>query len=238
MDDRQRAEHGDPPGVQGTLTRAGARQRVALALERGRREHPDIPSVELHMLLLRRSCISGRVLIPCIALAAFVPVRAHPTVIVAPVLLNNMSALPDTPADSATIFLLTREARARLASCGYAAPADSAPSITAEHPGASYLWEHPDEVAKWGAAQHADYVVVSRLNRIGPWVAEWEAQVVSTTLQHAVSTRVVELKGIGRDTALTAHMSNRGAAWMVDQVTQSIAHSTGDTTAAGRPCRP
>jgi hypothetical protein len=77
---------------------------------------------------------------------------------------------------------------------------------------------------------------VSRLNRIGPWVAEWEAQVVSTKLQHAVSTRVVELKGIGRDTALTAHMSNRGAAWMIDQVTQSVAHSMGDTTAAGRPC--
>jgi hypothetical protein len=190
------------------------------------------------MTSLPRSGILACILIPLIVLTAFMPRHRQPTVIVAPVQLNNMSALADTRADSATITLLTREARARLATCGYAAPADSAPSITAEHPGPSYLWEHPDEVAKWGAAQHADYVVVSRLNRIGPWVAEWEAQVVSTKLQHTVSTRVVELKGIGRDTALTAHMSNRGAAWMVDQVTQSIAHSVGDTTAAWRPCHP
>jgi len=190
------------------------------------------------MTPLRRTSIPAVVPMACIALAAFTYSQSQPTVIVAPVVLNNMSALPDTPADSATVQLLTREARARLSSCGFAAPADSATSLTAEHPGASYLWEHPDEVAKWGAAQHADYVVVSRLNRIGPWVAEWEAQVVSTRLQHAVSTRVVELKGIGRDTALTAHMSNRGAAWMVDQVTQSIAHSVGDTAAAGRPCHP
>ena len=190
------------------------------------------------MTLPRRIRILACTLIPCLALAAFAPTLTQPTVIVAPVLLNNMSALPDTHADSATLVLLTHEARARLAGCGYAAPADSAASLTAEHPGATYLWEHPDEVAKWGAAQRADYVVVSRLNRIGPWVAEWEAQVVSTKLQRAVSTRVVELKGIGRDTALTAHMSNRGAAWMVDQVTQSIAHSAGDTTASGRPCRP
>jgi len=190
------------------------------------------------MSLPRRTRISACVLSSIFALAAYAPAPARPIVVVAPVLLNNMSALPATAADSATIELLTRETRARFASCGYAAPSDAAPSITAEHPGASYLWEHPDEVARWGAAQQADYVVVSRLNRIGPWVAEWEAQVVSTKLQHTVSTRVVELKGIGRDTVLTAHMSNRGAAWMVDQVTQSIAHSVGDTTAAGRPCHP
>jgi hypothetical protein len=186
------------------------------------------------MPVLRRSSVSASILIPLVFLAGHAPQR--PSIIVAPVVLNNMSALPDTRADSATIVLLTREARARLASCGYPAPTDSAPSITAEHPGSSYLWEHSDEVAKWGAAQHADWVLVSRLNRIGPWVAEWEVQVVSTRLQRAVDTRVVELKGIGRDTSLTTRMSNRGAAWLIDQVTQSVAHSTGDTTSAGRPC--
>jgi hypothetical protein len=186
------------------------------------------------MLDLRPSTFSASLLLPFVFLAGHAPQR--PTIIVAPVVLNNMSALPDTRADSATIVLLTREARARLASCGYPAPADSAPSITAEHPGSSYLWEHSDEVAKWGAAQRADWVLVSRLNRIGPWVAEWEVQVVSTRLQRSVSTRIVELKGIGRDTSLTAHMSNRGAAWLIDQATQSVAHTMGDTTAAGRPC--
>jgi len=62
-------------------------------------------------------------------------------------------------------------------------------------------------VAQWGAAQHADWVLLSRLNRIGPWVAEWEVQVVSTKERRAVSTRVVELKGLSRDTTLTAHLS-------------------------------
>jgi hypothetical protein len=186
------------------------------------------------MRLLRHSTISALVVSPLILIAANSP--AHPVIIVASVVLNNMSALPDTPADSAAVALLTREARARLASCGFPSPADSASSMTAEHPGPSYLWEHADEVAKLGAERHADYVIVSRLNRIGPWVAEWEAQVVSTHTQKSVSTRVVELKGIGRDTSLTTHMSNRGAAWMIDQVTQSVAHSAGDTVAAGRPC--
>jgi hypothetical protein len=182
----------------------------------------------------RLSSLAAAIALPLLFLGG--TTRQRPTIIVAPVLLNNMSALADTRTDSAAIVLLTREARARLASCGYPAPSASAPSITAEHPGPTYLWEHADEVAKWGAEQHADYVRVSRLNRIGPWVAEWEAQVVSTHARKSVSTRVVELKGIGRDTSLTTHMSNRGAAWMIDQVTQSIAHSAGDTVAAGRPC--
>ena len=177
---------------------------------------------------------SASILFPFALLAS--PTQSRPSVAVASVILNNMSALPDTHADSATVLLLTREARTRLAGCGYPVPSDSAPSITAAHPGSSYLWEHPDVVAQWGAAQHADWVLLSRLNRIGPWVAEWEVQVISTKKQQSVGTRVVELKGISRDTSLTAHLSNRGAAWLVDQATQSISHSSGDTTAAGRPC--
>ena len=177
---------------------------------------------------------SASIILPLAIFAS--PAPSRPSVAVALVILNNMSALPDTRADSATVLLLTREARSRLAGCGYLVPSDSAPSITVAHPGSSYLWEHPDVVAQWGAEQHADWVLLSRLNRIGPWVAEWEVQVISTAKQQAVSTRVVELKGISRDTSLTTHLSNRGAAWLVDQATQSISHSSGDTTAAGRPC--
>jgi len=183
-------------------------------------------------LLSRFATVS--ILLPFAILTS--PTSSRPSVAVASVILNNMSALPDTHADSATVLQLTREAHARLAGCGYPVPSDSAPSITAAHPGSSYLWEHPDVVAQWGAAQHVDWVLLSRLNRIGPWVAEWEVQVISTAKQQAVSTRVVELKGISRDTTLTAHLSVRGAAWLVDQATQSISHSSGDTTGAGRPC--
>jgi hypothetical protein len=164
------------------------------------------------------------------------PAPARPTIAVAPVILHNMSALPDTREDSAAIIQLTEQARTRLTGCGYAVVSSAAQSLTSEHPGASYLWEHSDVVAQWGAAQHADWVLLSRLNRIGPWVAEWEVQVVSTRLERAVDTRVVELKGLGRDTTLTAHMSARGAAWLVDQATQAVAHASGATAAAGRPC--
>ena len=113
---------------------------------------------------------------------------------------------------------------------------DSAPPPAGDHSGASYLFEHSDVVAQWGAAQHADWVLVSRLNRIGPWIAEWEVQVVSTRLQRAVDTRVVELKGLGRDSALTARLATRGAAWLIDQSTQSVAHANGDSASARRPC--
>jgi hypothetical protein len=179
---------------------------------------------------LSAACIT----LPVILLASRAPARA--TIAVAPVILNNMSALANTRADSESVVQLTRDARARLVSCGYGGVADSAPAITAEHPGATYLWEHPDVVAQWGAAQHADWVLLSRLNRIGPWIAEWEVQVVSSKEQRAVDTRVVELKGLSRDTLLTSHMAQRGAAWMIDQATQAISHANGDTVAAGRPC--
>ncbi len=184
--------------------------------------------------------ISRRTVTPALLLAPFLlfggTAPARPTIAVAPVMLHNMSASADTREDSAAIVQLTNQARVRLTGCGYPVIDSAAPSLTAEHPGATYLWEHADVVAQWGAAQHADWVLLSRLNRIGPWIAEWEVQVVSVKDQRAVDTRVVELKGLGRDTTLTTHMSSRGAAWLVDQATQSIAHANRDTAAAGRPC--
>lgn len=171
---------------------------------------------------------------PLVLLASARP--AQPTIAVTPVTLNNMSALPDTREDSVAIRLLTTDARARLATCGFPVAADAAAPPTGDHSGASYLFEHADVVAQWGAEQHADWVLVSRLNRIGPWVAEWEVQVVSTKLRRTVDTRVVELKGLGRDSSLTARMSDRGAAWLIDQSLQAIAHSNGDSASAKRPC--
>lgn len=182
----------------------------------------------------RRRIALASMLAPLLAFAS--PGIARPTIAVAPVILHNMSASEDTREDSSAIVQLTEQARARLTGCSYPVVAGSAPSLTAEHPGATYLWEHSDVVAQWGAEQHADWVLLSRLNRIGPWVAEWEVQVVSVKEQRAIDTRVIELKGIGRDTTLTAHMAARGAAWFVDQTTQSIAHANRDTVAAGRPC--
>jgi len=185
----------------------------------------------------RRAALTAAVVVVPLLIAANPHASAKPTIAFVPVTLNNMSALPDTKADSAAIVQLTHEARARLGFCGYPIAADSSTPPAAVGHAPSYLFEHADLAAEWGATQHADWVLVSRLNRIGPWVAEWEVQVVSTKQQRAVDTRVIELKGMGRDSGLSAHMATRGAAWLIDQSLQSVAHADGDTTKAGRPCK-
>jgi hypothetical protein len=155
-----------------------------------------------------------------------------PVFAVAPTSLNNLSANPDTRADMAVMPMLTQDAAARLAGCGYAVVGvDSAPETSAQ----GYLFEHGDVAASWGAAHHADWVLVGRLNRIGRWEADWEVRIVSVAEGKAVDTRVVELKGFGMDSALTARLATRGAAWLMDQVTQSVAHDT-PGSANPRPC--
>jgi uncharacterized protein DUF2380 len=158
-----------------------------------------------------------------------------PVFAVAPTSLNNLSPNPDTHADLAVIPVLTRDAQARLAECGYQVVAkDSAPADAGRDP--SYLFEHGDVAASWGAQHHADWVLVGRLNRIGRWEADWEVQVVSVREQRVIDTRVVELKGFGLDSALTAKLATRGAAWLMDQVTQSVAHASNATAPNSRPC--
>jgi hypothetical protein len=146
-----------------------------------------------------------------------------PVFAVAPTTLNNLSPNPDTHADMAVMPVLTQDAAARLAECGYSVVGgDSAPQTSAQ----GYLFEHGDVAAAWGAAHHANWVLVGRLNRIGRWEADWEIRVVSVAEGKVVDTRVVELRGFGLDSALTARLATRGAAWLMDQVTQSVAHET------------
>jgi hypothetical protein len=160
-----------------------------------------------------------------------------PVFVVAPTVLNNLSANLDTRGDSAAIILLTRGTQARLAECGYPViSADSTPATSNEGP--AYLFEHADVAASWGAAQRADWVLVGRLNRVGRWDTDWEVRVVSVSERRIVDTRAVDLKGFGMDPELTGRLATRGAAWIVDQVTQSVvAHVTPAGTANPRPCR-
>lgn len=158
-----------------------------------------------------------------------------PVFAVAPTSLNNLSPNPDTRGDMAVIPVLTQEASARLVACGYEVVRQTAPPADSGRD-PSYFFEHGDVAASWGAEQHADYVLVGRLNRIGRWEADWEIQVVSVSQQRVIDTRVVELKGFGLDSALTAKLATRGAAWLVDQVTQSVAHAAPSAVANSRPC--
>jgi hypothetical protein len=155
--------------------------------------------------------------------------RETPVFAVAPTGLNNLSPNPDTRGDMAVIPGMTREVADRLAACGYSVVGpESAPSPS------NYLFEHGDVAAAWGAEHHADWVLVGRLNRIGRWEADWEIQVVSVAQQRVIDTRAIELKGFGTDSALTARLATRGAAWLMDQVTQSVAHASSASNA--RPC--
>jgi len=158
-----------------------------------------------------------------------------PVFAVAPTSLNNLSPNPDTHADLAVVPVLTREAQARLASCGFQVVGQDAPP-DADGRDPSYLFEHGDVAANWGAQHHADWVLVGRLNRIGRWEADWEVQVVSVREQRVIDTRVVELKGFGVDSALTAKLATRGAAWLMDQATQSVAHASTGAATNPRPC--
>jgi hypothetical protein len=193
---------------------------------------------------MRRGRVSsGMPISRALSLVAFAVLPAvmasppKPTFAVVPVGINNITPLPDTPADSAAVVTLTHEARARLATCGYPLISDSAGPPAAAGHAPTYLFQHPEVVAAWGAEQHADWVLVSRMNRTGPWAVQWEVQVVSTKQQQAVDQRVIDLRGVSRDSGISAHMATRGAAWVIDQSLQAVAHAEGDTTNGGRPCR-
>jgi Protein of unknown function (DUF2380) len=162
--------------------------------------------------------------------------REGPVYAVAPTSLNNLSPEPDSRVDSAVIVRLTHAAQARLAECGFpVVRADSAAATANQGPG--YLFEHSDLAAAWGAAHRADWVLVGRLNRIGTWEADWEVHVVSVSERRTVDTRSIELKGFDTDSGLTERLAVRGAAWIVDQVTQSVAHATPAAASNPRPCR-
>jgi hypothetical protein len=162
--------------------------------------------------------------------------REAPTFAVMPTTLNNLSPERESRVDSVDIVLLTQRAQARLAECGLSVvSADSMTDAASHSP--SYFFEHADVVAAWGAAHRADWVLVGRLNRIGTWDSDWEVQVISVSEQRAVDTRSIEFKGFGMDSTLTDRLATRGAAWLVDQVTQSVAHATPASFATPRPCR-
>lgn len=185
------------------------------------------------MLGLTRSLSRGAL----VALLAFVgagfsQTHPRPRFAVVPISLNNVSNQPENPADGPALVLLEQEIGGRLGTCGYElVPPDS---ITRPAPDAprGYLFDHPDVAVS--AVRSADWVLVGRLNRVSPWVAELEVRVVSVPLRRPVSTRIVELKGLGMDPQLTSRLANRGAAWLVDQVLQAIARFDGD----GGPARP
>jgi hypothetical protein len=164
-----------------------------------------------------------------------VPTPPGPSIAVLSVALNNLSTLPDDP--PARVSALGAALREQLADgCGYAVvPVDS----TAEargRAGPGYYYEHPDEAAQLARAAGAEWALIPRLNRASPWVTDLQLHVVRASDGVVVSNRVVELKGFGMSDDLTARLTQRGAAWMADQVDQAIGWSVAPRARTPRRC--
>ena len=157
-----------------------------------------------------------------------------PRVAVLAVALNNLSSLPDDP--PARVGALGAALRARLSGeCGYDVVALDTLAEARGQAGPTYYYDHPDAGARLARDAGAEWALIPRLSRASPWVTDLQLHVVRASDGAIVSNRAVELKGFGMSDDLTARLTQRGAAWMADQVTQAIEWAT--TSRAGAPRR-
>jgi hypothetical protein len=137
--------------------------------------------------------------------------------------LNNLTKDPDDSADLARLAQLTATLRRTLhEACGYDVVAVDPVAVRAASPTVGYFYSHPDVAAGLAATRGAAWVVIPRLNRVSPWITDLQAHVARVPSGQIVSNRVVELKGFGMNPDLTVRLTERGAAWMADQIDQVI----------------
>jgi hypothetical protein len=162
-----------------------------------------------------------------------------PKVVVLDIELNNIHKSPPDSILAGRISRLGDAVRARLASaCGYqivrVEPATAAAARLTE----GYFYDHPDVAVSLAGSAGADWVIIPRLNRASAWVADLQAHVVRVSDTVLVSNRIVELKGLELTQELAAHLTERGAAWMADQLSQVIELARSPTSPVSRRCRP
>ena len=168
--------------------------------------------------------------------AARAPAPApQPRIAVLAVALNNLSSLPDDP--PARVGALGAALRARLAGeCGYEVIVLDSLAEARGQAGPTYYYDHPDAGAQLARSAGAQWALIPRLSRASPWVTDLQLHVVRAADGAIVSNRAVELKGFGMSDDLTARLTQRGAAWMADQVDQAIEWATTSRTGAARRC--
>jgi hypothetical protein len=177
-----------------------------------------------------------------LTLTALIPPVFPPStyrVAVLPIDLNDVSNQPVSPELRTRLGLLAEALRTHLATaCGYTVVPPPSQPVHAETDGKpGYYYAHPDlAIAATGPAQ-ADWVIIPRLNRASPWVADLQAHVVRVRDTTIVSNRIVEIKGLELTPELASRLVDRGAAWMADQISQSIETASGAEAAARRRCR-
>jgi hypothetical protein len=151
--------------------------------------------------------------------------------------LNNLANSPPDSTLAPRMARLGALLRERLATaCGYdVAPIDPAIEAAARA-GDGYFYAHPDVAVQLAGTVRADWVIVPRLNRATPWVTDLQAHVIRVRDTTLISNRIVELKGLELGPDLAARLTERGAAWMADQVSQVIELASGAGPGETRRC--
>jgi hypothetical protein len=162
-----------------------------------------------------------------------------PKVVVLTIDLNNVHrSVPDSSL-AGRIARLGDRLRAHLASaCGYEILLVDPGTEATAHVSEGYFYDHPDIAVGLALGVGADWVIIPRLNRASAWVADLQAHVVRVRDTVLVSNRIVELKGLELTPELAARLTERGSAWMADQLSQVIElaqHPNGHRT---RRCPP
>ena len=189
-------------------------------------EQPRIPSAVV--IILSAAALVG---------AWHRPIASPTSVAVLAIDLNNLANSVPDPALPDRILDLAASLRATLAGpCGYEVVAMDTAAEAAAHATNGYFYAHPDVAASLARAAGAEWVVVPRVNRASPWVADLQAHVVRVRDTMLLSNRIVEIKGIELDSALAVRLAERGAAWMADQISQVIERAGNPGASPTRRC--
>jgi hypothetical protein len=165
------------------------------------------------------------------------PDASRTTITVLSIDLNNLTNSAPDPALPSRILDLAAALRATLAGpCGYEVVDVDPAAEAAAHATDGYFYAHPDVAASLARSAGAEWVIVPRVNRASPWVADLQAHVVRVSDTMLLSNRIVEIKGIELDSALAARLAERGGAWMADQISQAIERAINPGNSLTRRC--
>jgi len=166
------------------------------------------------------------------------PPEPPPKVVVLTIDLNNLHKSAPDSALGGRIARLADALRSRLATaCGYEVVLVNPAAEAAAHATDSYFYDHPDVAVGLALGVGGEWVVIPRLNRATAWVADLQAHVVRVRDTVLVSNRIVEFKGLELTADLAARLTERGSAWMADQLSQAIELARSPTSAGTRRCR-
>jgi hypothetical protein len=167
------------------------------------------------------------------------PAELPPKVVVLTIDINNIHKSAPDSVLAERIARLGDALRARLATaCGYEVVLVDPATEAAAHATDGYFYDHPDVAVGLALGVGADWVVIPRLNRATAWVADLQAHVVRVRDTALVSNRIVEIKGLELTPELAARLTERGSAWMADQLSQVIELAQSPTSPVARRCRP